>query len=374
MTSASAIGSPLYGAVDIGGTKIAIGITDSNGRILVSVQIRTGHDPHQAVSAIAEALTAMLPKAEAIISSDSFGCRQDFSKASFSEPRTTACACFNRLSGIGISCAGPVDIKTGSVHNPYTLPGWENFPLAKSLFNVTGVPIRLENDANCTLLGELLLSAGLKENETGRSTHGASDSNPPEHSAQTQNLLPNKRIFMACIGTGIGCAFWDGSSLYRGGERFHPELGHIRIPTKRAPIDCCYCGHNDCAEHLFSGTALHSRAKKAGFHSFTELAEAAASRADLRKPAADLFLQDVRTEFCAFLWNVALLFHPNEIVLGGGIADAYFPLFQHFSQSFFSIADQRACSLSDFTPPFQLSKAAAGSNTALSGAAALFLV
>ena len=136
-----------FGALDIGGTKISIGIADESGRIIASEKIKTEKDPEAAMKTAAEYLKNM------------------------SELRSC------KLEAVGVSCAGPVDTVTGKVNNPYTLPGWEEYPLTERLSELSGVAVKLENDANCALLGEVQLS-GLRKN----------------------------RVLMISIGTGRACS------------------------------------------------------------------------------------------------------------------------------------------------------------------------
>lgn len=299
------------GALDIGGTKISIGIADESGRIIASEKIKTEKDPEAAMKTAAEYLKNM------------------------SELRSC------KLEAVGVSCAGPVDTVTGKVNNPYTLPGWEEYPLTERLSELSGVAVKLENDANCALLGEVQLS-GLRKN----------------------------RVLMISIGTGIGCAFWDGRSFYRTGKKYHPELGHVLIGTNRTPSEKCYCGHYNCVENLLSGTALHKRAQDAGFRDFGDLTEAYFSAFHRQKPAAELFIRDIKAEFYSALWNYSLVFHPDNIVLGGGMAFAYYSFFEDICRDFLeSVADRE-----DFIPPFKLSCAGDGEATALAGAAMLWRI
>ena len=134
------------GALDIGGTKISIGIADESGRIIASEKIKTEKDPEAAMKTAAEYLKNM------------------------SELRSC------KLEAVGVSCAGPVDTVTGKVNNPYTLPGWEEYPLTERLSELSGVAVKLENDANCALLGEVQLSGlrpGQGRQHPGRGGEGA---------------------------------------------------------------------------------------------------------------------------------------------------------------------------------------------------------
>ena len=294
------------GAVDIGGTKIAVGIVGNDGKIIASDRFKTERDPEAAVKKIYDSLRYMCENA-----------RLD-------------------LVNVGISCAGPVDTERGTVNNPYTLPGWDGFELKKRISEVTAAPAFLENDANCALIGEVFLSN-----------------------------LKKKRVLMVSVGTGVGCAFWDGKELYRTGRGYHPELGHVLISSNRMPSVRCYCGHYNCVENLLSGTALHKRAQDAGFRDFGDLCETYFSGFHRQKSAAELFMRDIKAEMFSALWNYSLIFQPDNIVLAGGMASAYYNFFEDVYRSFMENTSERR----DFIPEFKLGLSLQGVETALEGAA-----
>jgi len=64
------------------------------------------------------------------------------------------------IRGIGICSPGPLDPHTGVVINPPNLPCWRNFPLAREVSRIYGVPVRVDNDANAAALAESLWGAG----------------------------------------------------------------------------------------------------------------------------------------------------------------------------------------------------------------------
>ena len=255
----------LMGAVDIGGTKMQIGLVTGNGTILGARSFATDsreQPGEEAVLKIAEELRAL--------------CREA------GVPRESLC-------GIGVFCAGPVDTQKGTVENPYTLPGWEGLPLVSLLSEATGLSVRLENDANGALLGEVF-SQG----------------------------IAHRRVLMVTIGTGIGVAFWDGEGLYRTG-RYHPEMGHI-IVTDRGPE--CYCGHRGCFESLCSGKAINDRAQAAGYADFEDLL------AHTYQDNAQTLLSKIQQNFKSGIWSLRVVFKPDVLILAGGFAKSYFSILQ----------------------------------------------
>lgn len=290
---------PWTGAVDIGGTKIQVGIVDSTGQILQEETFPTDvgrQSPQQAMEKIDRIL------------------RQQCAALGVE---------YNALQGIGVSCAGPVDPQKGTVENPYTLAGWEGFPLVEDLSARSGLPVRLENDANGALLGEIFVRG-----------------------------LQDQRVLMVTFGTGIGVAFWDGHAVHRGG-RFHPEMGHIIVASDGDP---CYCGHRGCFESRCSGQAMNRRAAQAGYADFDALYDAAAKE----QPAARL-VEEITRDVQNGIWSLGVVFKPQHIVLAGGFAKRYFTMLRD--------AVLRDCAgKTDFIEPFAVLPALENRNSALVGA------
>lgn len=293
----------LYGTVDIGGTKIMTGITEETG-ILKSYE--TFPTLELAVSDTIDKILDSLRKQCRVLQLE-----------------------LQCLSGIGIVCAGPVDVHQGTIENPYTLPGWEHYPFVQALEERSGLSVKLENDVNGALLGEIHLKN-----------------------------LEKKRVLMIAFGTGIGIAFQADGTLYRAGDSFHPELGHMIISAEG---ETCYCGHKGCFERLWSGTALHKRAKDLGFDDFNQLFD----RWKSGDEDAAAFIRQIRLELQTAVWNLGIVFKPDTVILGGGIMHSYF--------SFASdalLADMQKNI--DFVPPYEVLQADPEHNPALIGAMRLF--
>lgn len=292
----------LTGAVDIGGSKIQVGLVDGNGRVLCSDTFPTNsreQSGEQMVTQVTAALTALCHQQQVTL---------------------------DHLQGIGVFCAGPVDTQTGCIENPYTLPGWEGFPLVHTLEKQTGRPVRLENDANGALLGEILLQD-----------------------------LHTHSVLMLTFGTGIGVANWHEGHLHRRGT-YHPEMGHVLV-AEHGPD--CYCGQSGCFESLCSGTAIHRRAQQAGYADFDTLY---AKRND---EAARQTLESIALDLQRGLWTLCLVFKPDTVILAGGFARAYMDFFE---EALSPIARQGG----DFVPAFTLLPAYQNQNTALQAALLLF--
>ena len=108
--------------------------------------------------------------------------------------------CFRSWSGIercGIGFGGPVDFQRQRVALSTHVGGWQDFPLARHLRDLLGVPTIMDNDANVGALGEARYGAG--------------------------GVLP---LFYVTLSTGIGGGLILGDgSVYRGADSGRGRLG-----------------------------------------------------------------------------------------------------------------------------------------------------
>ncbi|MEW1957240.1 ROK family glucokinase [Kineococcus sp. NPDC059986] len=184
--------------VDIGGTKIAAGVVDHRGEILVQTRRET---PASHPAAIADAV------ADAV-----------------AELRTT-----HVFGPVGVAAAGFVDAARRQVVFAPNL-AWRDEPLADHLEARIDAPVVVENDANAAAWAEYRFGGGLDE-------HG--------------NAVDD--LVMLTLGTGLGGGIITGGVLQRGANGAAAELGHVRaVPGGRA----CGCGNSGCWEQYVAGNAL----------------------------------------------------------------------------------------------------------------------
>ena len=135
------------------------------------------------------------------------------------------------ISGIGVSCGGPLDTKTGVVYSPPNLPGWDAFPLKESIEAEFHVPTIIENDANASALAEWRFGGGRGYNY----------------------------VLYMTMSTGIGGGIVANGQIYHGANDSAGEVGHqILLPD--GPL--CGCGQRGCLEALCSGPAIARRAQE----------------------------------------------------------------------------------------------------------------
>jgi len=314
---------PLTLGVDIGGTKIAAGLVDAQGSILLQTRV-----PMCAREDAATGFAAVKNAIEAV-----FAARPD-ARA--------------RLAGIGICAPGPLDPRTGVVLNPPNIPCWRNFPLAAEVQRVFHVCAKIDNDANAAALAEAIWGAG----------------------------VGFRNVFYATLGTGIGTGIIFDQHIYHGRTGSAAEGGHVSIDYNGPR---CGCGKRGCIEALCSGPAiaLRARARLAETGTVSRMRELAGG--DLKRLTAE----DVAEAFHAgdalarevleasadllavWLGNVIDLLEPDVAVFGGGVAQLmseFFPRMQNELPKW-SI-NSRCCEI-----PLLLAKY--GSDAGIAGAAAL---
>jgi glucokinase len=273
--------SPILG-VDIGGTKVAVGLVDYDGKILTQ-----GRKPMVANGTAEAALQAVTGAIDSLSSSATGG-----------------------IHSIGICAPGPLDPNTGVVLNPPNLPCWRNFPLAEKIVAMYHVPVKVDNDANAAALAETRWGAA-------RGFH---------------------YVFYATIGTGIGTGIVLDGRIYHGHTGSAGEGGHVSIDY-RGPL--CGCGKRGCIEALAAGPAIgaRARAKLAAGSSrslILELAkgDVAAVTSELvgqayaaGDPLAREVLQETVEVLAPWLGNIIDLLDPDVLVMGGGVAAMLKPFF-----------------------------------------------
>lgn len=197
---------PLVIGVDIGGTQLRVGVM-RGAQLLSRVGMLTGADP---------APSLILPRLFQAV------------EVALAEAATT----IEEIAGIGISAPGPLDPRTGIVHNPPNMPGWDDIPL-RDLFNERfPIPVFVENDANASGLGEYMFGAG----------RGCQD------------------MVYLTISTGIGGGVILDGKILEGVSGTAAELGHMTIDWHG---ERCTCGSTGCLEYIASGTAIARQANEA---------------------------------------------------------------------------------------------------------------
>lgn len=231
--------------IDVGGTFIKIGLVSAGGRIIARRKIPTP------------------PRADYRVI---FNAIKDFEAA-----------------GIGIGVPGFVNTDKGIVHKLVNIKGWDNVPLQRLLEKAAGMPVRIDNDVNCMVLGEVAFG-----------------------------IAKGKRnVFGITLGTGVGGGIVIDGRIYRGSSFTAGEVGHVTV-VKDGPR--CNCGNRGCLEALVGNRRIIAK----GGMSPQEL-EAQAKRGN--KKAIRIW-QEAGEYIGIVLAGIVNVLNPELIVIGGGIAKA----------------------------------------------------
>jgi glucokinase len=206
-----------------------------------------------------------------------------------------------RIDGVGLAAAGFVDAAGERVMFAPHLP-WRMDPTRARLEARWGVPVALDNDANCAARAEYSLGVA----------RGYTD------------------VVMITLGTGIGGSLILARTLLRGHNGMAGEFGHMQVvPGGQA----CECGGTGCWEQYCSGNAL-VRFARARLDGAGPLARAcggdptaltgpmvtdAARRGD---PVALQAFASVGGWLGVGVANLVAAFDPEVVVIGGGVSAA----------------------------------------------------
>ena len=267
-------------AIDIGGTKLAAGVVDAAGTILVRGEVPT---------VAAEGPDRVL---ERIV-----GLGKDL----LGRPEVSAFA----IRRIGIGCAGPVDRQAGLVLNPPNLPGWRRIALVDHLQQAIGLPAILENDANAAALGEFRYGAG----------KGA------------------RSLVYLTVSTGIGGGIILDGKIWHGLNDAAGEIGHMTLAPEGA---LCGCGNRGCLEAIASGPSIARRAREAVAGGrptrLREISNLTAADVVSLAREGDVVACEVWEETARYLGlGVAAaitILAPERVVIGGGVTKAGDSLFE----------------------------------------------
>lgn len=177
------------------------------------------------------------------------------------------------LRAIGISTGGPMNQKDGVV-SPLHLPEWRQVPLKQILEGEFNCPCRIEVDTDAGVLAEYRFGGN-----------------------------KSRRLLYITISTGMGGGFLIDGEIYRGLNGEHPEVGHQAVRHNLVHLQdiSCACGAKNCVEAIVSGTAI---------------------RRIYGKPASELSAaewESVAFNLAEALRNLAVIYAPEVIVLGGGV-------------------------------------------------------
>lgn len=260
--------------VDVGGTKVAAGVVDEDGTILASMRRPT---PSASPLHVEETIAAIVADLRAE----------------------------HEIEAVGIGAAGLIDADRAKVLFAPNLI-WRDEPLRDEVAKRIGLPVVVENDANCAAWAEYRFGAGAGE----------------------------PFLVVVTVGTGIGGGMVLGGQLYRGRYGVGAEFGHMQVVKDGRR---CGCGQKGCWEQYCSGRALLHEAREiadvqpqrgarllelgGGQPEGIEPPEVTQAAREGDKAALACFAE-IGWWLGRGLADLAALLDPGVFVIGGGVADA----------------------------------------------------
>ncbi len=249
---------------------------------------------------------------------------------------------------VGVGCPGVCNPKTGTILHSSALDV-DNYPLGAEISEQINKMVFVDNDANCSALGEAW----------GGATHGVSDS-----------------VFLMLSSVGLGSSVILGGKVHRGLGNAGGELGHMVIVADGEP---CECGRRGCWEQYSSASALMRMTVRAAesdkdslIWSVTDndLKNVDGKTAFIAARKGDKTAQEVVETYINYLSegiaNIINIFMPEKIVLGGGIGGEGSALLEPLREKVYD-----KIYMKDPSHPITIVSAMLGQNAGIIGAAML---
>lgn len=244
------------------------------------------------------------------------------------------------IASVGVGMPGFVNFEKGLIYGLTNVPGWEDVPLKQILEERTGLPVAVDNDANCMAYAEWRCGAG----------------------RGFQNV-----VFMS-LGTGVGGAIIANGQMIRGmchgageiGQTSIDYQGHVGHYGNKGALED-YVGNNEIAARA------HDAYRAAGVQKPLEecTPAALANAAHHGDTIAASLWNETGQMLATAAMNLCWLLNPEAIVIGGGVARAGDLLFHPFEKHLFSQLS------GPFKDALRILPAAFGHEAGIIGAAAL---
>jgi glucokinase len=304
--------------VDLGGTKVNVGLVDRSGRVLFAHKsmIHASKEPERVIADLLAAMERCRSRTE------------------------------QEVEAVGIGVAAQVDQK-GVVRGSQNL-GWRKVPLKKRLEKEIGLPVAVTNDVNAATLGEWRYGSG----------RGVDD------------------LAVLFVGTGVGGGVITGGKLLSGCSNSGGELGHITVVYDGRK---CHCPNRGCLEAYVGGWAIAERAQQAvraapregqrlvSLAGSVEGVTAATVSGAYREGdlLARRLVEETGRYLAAGVVSIVNVFNPCVLVLGGGVVEGIPELIQIVKDVVPAMA------LEASVGELKIVKASLGADAGVIGAAAL---
>lgn len=261
-----------YVGIDLGGTFIKGGIVDDLGNIVY--QDKTPTESEKGSDGVANNIASLansLMKKVGLTKDD--------------------------IEGLGMGVPGMIDSKNGTVIYSNNL-NWKDFRIGEKVSQLTGLRVKIANDANVAALGEVKFGAA----------------------KGCENAV------MLTLGTGVGGGVVAEGMLIEGNKSAGAELGHSAIVAGGKQ---CTCGRKGCLEAYASATALirdtkeamtaHKDSKMWEIGSIDKVTGKTAFDYKDTDPYAKKVVEDYIYHLACGITNFANIFRPETVLLGGGV-------------------------------------------------------
>ena len=255
--------------IEIGGTKLQLVLGDEAGKICDRRKLAV--DPAGGAAGIRRQLEQAMPELLG-------GCQ---------------------VANVGVGFGGPVDWKTGRICRSHQIEGWSEFDLSGWLRQLAGARVVADNDANVGALGEARCGAG-------------------------QGFSP---VFYVTLGSGVGGGLVVDGKIYHGAKPGEAEIGHVRLDRAGTIVEerCSGWAVDARIRELQVADPASLLARLAGERVGGEAKHLAAAWQQ-GDPTARRLLQETAEDLAFGLSHVVHLFHPEIIILGGGLSGVGEPL------------------------------------------------
>ena len=264
-----------YGfGVDIGGTTIKMGFFETTGNLIDKWEIKTNTEN----------------KGESILSDVAQSIDNKLAQEGISK---------DDVQGVGIGVPGPVT-SDGAVNRCVNL-GWGVKTVQEELSSLTGLKVKVGNDANVAALGEMWQGAA----------------------------KGSKDVIVVTLGTGVGGGIIVDGKIVAGATGAGGEIGHITV--NEAEIEPCNCGQYGCLEQYVSATGIVRMAKRKLAKSdeatiLRNMEDLSAKIIFDEAKAGDEIAKGLVDELGKILGsalsNIACVVNPEVVVIGGGVSKA----------------------------------------------------
>lgn len=185
------------------------------------------------------------------------------------------------VEGVAISSPGAVDSVAGIIGGISAVPYIHRFPIKAEWENLFGVPVSVENDANCAALAEVWLGAA----------------------KDVQHAL------FIVIGSGIGGAVIVNRQLFKGKNLFGGEFGYMLLDGENtlsrlgSPVQVAerYGKAMKMPDGVVDGKYLFEKAQEG-------------------EPMAVEFVEGMIDALARGIYNLSVSFNPDRVIIGGGVS------------------------------------------------------